>query len=208
MNVKKTEGSERNNGNLPSVSKSATLRLPYYLRTLRYLLELNIFRISSTELAEYMGTTASQIRQDLSSFGLYGHKGYGYDVNSLYTSMLDIAGVRDEYSAVIFGTREMIDMLTARPVFVRQGVALKKTFEPSRESLGELYRYCTENKIDIIVLATETQFTKEAIEVIKKLDVKGVWNFSDVKLDLDIPVKNIWIDDSLMTLCFEINRNS
>lgn len=184
-----------------------TLRLPYYLRTLRGMLEENIYRISSTELAKAMNLTASQIRQDLSAFGASGLKGYGYDVNTLYTSILDIAGVRDEYSAVILGTAEMITMLTSRPVFTRQGVALKNTFEVSENAiLTKFEEYCKSNKIDIIVLATEKDFTKEAVEIIKNLDVKGIWNFSDVKLDLDIPVKNIWIDDSLMTLCFEISR--
>lgn len=189
------------------VSKSATLRLPFYLRTLRGLMEDNVFRISSTQLSKQMNLTASQIRQDLLSFGVSGLKGYGYDVKTLYTSIMDIAGVRDEYSAVILGTKEMITMLTSRPVFTRQGVALKKTFETSDiSSLKDFESYCTKNTVDIVVLATESHFTKSALDIIKKINIKGVWNFSDRKLDLDIPVKNIWIDDSLMTLCFEISR--
>ena len=192
-----------------NISKSTPLRLPYYLRTLRGLLEKNQYRISSNELAELMDLNASQIRQDLSALGASGLKGYGYDVKTLYTSILDIAGVREEYSAVILGTKEMITMLTARPVFTKQGVALKKTFETaSPEVLREFEEYCRNNATDIIVLATELSFTKEAVNIIKRLNIKGIWNFSDVKLDLDIPVKNIWIDDSLMTLCFEISRNN
>ena len=189
------------------VSKSATLRMPFYLRTLRGLLEDNVFRVSSTQLASLMNLTASQIRQDLLSFGVSGLKGYGYDVKTLYTSILDIAGVRDDYSAVILGTKEMITMLTSRPVFTRQGVALKKTFVTDDISvLADFEDYCKQNPVDIIVLATELQYTKAAVDIIKRIDVKGIWNFSDRKLDLDIPVKNIWIDDSLMTLCFEISR--
>ena len=77
-----------------TISKSTTIRLPYYLRTLRSLLEQNIYRVSSTELAKNMNMTASQIRQDLASLGAFGLKGYGYDINTLYTSILDIAGIR------------------------------------------------------------------------------------------------------------------
>ena len=201
------KSSAKKNTEAFTVSKSTTLRLPYYLRTLRGLLENGTYRVSSTELAKYMNLTASQIRQDLSALGASGLKGYGYDVKTLYTSILDIAGVREEYSAVILGSKEMITMLTARPVFTKQGVALKKTFEVSEMAvLDEFETYCTQNNIDIVVLATENIFTEKAVEIIKKLNVKGVWNFSDVKLNLDIPVKNIWIDDSLMTLCFELSR--
>jgi redox-sensing transcriptional repressor len=158
-------------------------------------------------MAKKMNLTASQIRQDLAAFGASGLKGYGYDVQTLYTSILDIAGVREEYSAVILGTQEMIDMLTVRPVFTKQGVALKNTFVTNSEQVLEAFKkYCTENTIDIIVLATEDSYTKSAVKIIKQLDIKGVWNFSDVKLELDIPVKNIWIDDSLMTLCYDIGH--
>ena len=192
-----------------TVSKSTAQRMPYYLRTLRELLKNNENRISSNKLAKLMGYTASQIRQDLSSFGAFGLKGYGYDVKTLYTSMLDIAKVRDEYSAVILGTKEMIAMLTSRPVFSRQGVALKNTFATNDLSvLQDFENYCKTNSIDIIVLATEQEYTTKAVEIIKQLDIKGVWNFSDLKLELDIPVKNIWIDDSLMTLCYEIGQQN
>ena len=208
MTNQKKNNNVRKFNNNSSVSKSTTLRLPYYLRTLRQLLENNVFRVSSPVLAQMMNLHSSQVRQDLSSFGASGLKGYGYDVNSLYTLMLDIACVRDEFSAIVFGTDEMITMLTSRPVFIKQGVALKKTFSSSNENgIKDFQEYCNSNKVDIVVLATENNYTKEAVEIIKHLDIKGVWNFSDVKITLDIPVKNIWIDDSLMTLCYEISQN-
>ena len=156
-----------------------------------------------------MNLHSSQVRQDLAAFGASGLKGYGYDVQTLYTSILDIAGVREEYSAVILGTKEMITMLTSRPVFTKQGVALKNTFVTDSESALENFKkYCQNNTVDIVVLATVENYTDEAVEIIKQLDIKGVWNFSDVKLELDIPVKNIWIDDSLMTLCYDIGHRN
>jgi redox-sensing transcriptional repressor len=207
VNRKIAKKTLNNNTDSVGVSKSMTMRLPFYLRTLRGLLENNSYRTSSTELSKLMNLTASQIRQDLSAFGVSGLKGYGYDVKTLYTSILDIAGVRDEYSAVILGTKEMITMLSARPLFIKQGVALKNTFETTDFSvLKNFENYCKNNSVDIVVLATEDTFTKKAVEIIKTLDIKGIWNFSDIKLDLAIPVKNIWIDDSLMALCFELNR--
>lgn len=196
-----------NNTEKTKASKSTIARLPYYLRTLRLSLEKNEYRISSTQLAKKMNMTPSQIRQDLASLGAFGLKGYGYDVKTLYTSILDIAGVRDEYSAVILGEEEMVNMLTSRPVFIKQGVALKKTFITKEFGiLTEFENYCKTYSPDIVVLATNSIFTDKAVEIIKKLNIKGLWNFSNVKLRLHIPVKNIWIDDSLMTLCYEIGR--
>ncbi|HPZ00748.1 MAG TPA: winged-helix domain-containing protein, partial [Clostridiales bacterium] len=59
-------------------------RLPRYYRFLGTLQEQGIVRISSRELAERMGLSASQIRQDLNCFGGFGQQGYGYNIDSLH----------------------------------------------------------------------------------------------------------------------------
>ena len=64
------------------VSKAVIRRLPRYYRFLGELLKTGTERISSRELAEKMGLTASQIRQDLNCFGGFGQQGYG-DITSL-----------------------------------------------------------------------------------------------------------------------------
>ena len=67
-----------------SVSMSVIKRLPRYYRFLGELKKNNITRISSKELSQRMGFTASQIRQDLNCFGGFGQQGYGYNVQYLY----------------------------------------------------------------------------------------------------------------------------
>ena len=62
------------------VSEAVIKRLPRYYRHLSQLLEGNIDRISSNELAQRMHITASQVRQDLNNFGGFGQQGYGYNV--------------------------------------------------------------------------------------------------------------------------------
>ena len=57
------------------VSMSVVKRLPKYYRYLNDLSERGFEKISSKELADLMGLTASQIRQDLNSFGAYGQQG-------------------------------------------------------------------------------------------------------------------------------------
>jgi len=62
---------------------SVIRRLPRYYRFLNHLKKTGINRISSKELSEKMGFTASQIRQDLNCFGGFGQQGYGYIVEQL-----------------------------------------------------------------------------------------------------------------------------
>ncbi|MEE0252924.1 MAG: winged-helix domain-containing protein, partial [Acutalibacteraceae bacterium] len=60
------------------VSMSVIRRLPRYYRFLGELLRTGVERVSSRELSNLMGLTASQIRQDLNCFGGFGQQGYGY----------------------------------------------------------------------------------------------------------------------------------
>ena len=65
------------------ISDSVIKRLPRYYRFLGELKAAGLTRISSRELSERMGLTASQIRQDLNCFGGFGQQGYGYHIEQL-----------------------------------------------------------------------------------------------------------------------------
>lgn len=75
------------------ISISVIKRLPRYYRFLQSLKENGIVRISSKELANRMGLTASQIRHDFNCFGGFGQQGYGYNVPELHTKIGEILGV-------------------------------------------------------------------------------------------------------------------
>ena len=65
------------------VSLPVIKRLPKYYRHLTNLSVDGKEKISSSELAHMMGTTASQVRQDFNCFGGFGQQGIGYKVDVL-----------------------------------------------------------------------------------------------------------------------------
>ena len=65
------------------IPQAVITRLPRYYRYLRQLVDKGEYRISSLALSRLMGTTASQIRQDLNYFGGFGQQGYGYNTKNL-----------------------------------------------------------------------------------------------------------------------------
>ena len=83
------------------ISMAVIKRLPRYYRYLSDLLRMDITKISSKELSQRMGITASQIRQDLNCFGGFGQQGYGYNVESLFNEIGNILGVNDKFNVVI-----------------------------------------------------------------------------------------------------------
>ena len=58
------------------VSSVVVKRLPKYYRYLGQINDKGIIRVSSGELSEITGLTASQIRQDLNHFGDFGQQGF------------------------------------------------------------------------------------------------------------------------------------
>ena len=89
------------------ISMSVVRRLPRYYRFLYDLKENGVTRISSRELSQRMGLTASQIRQDLNCFGGFGQQGYGYMVEQLYREIGHILGMDRLSNTVLLGAGNM-----------------------------------------------------------------------------------------------------
>ena len=218
----KTDGSRRE-GNRDEVSPAVIKRLPRYFRYLRELLRNDILRISSGELSKLMHVTASQIRQDLNCFGGFGQQGYGYNVKYLYGKISEILGVTQNYSAVIIGAGNLGRALASSPIFEKRGVKLTALFDVDPDVIGTeisgytvlsmdtLEKYTSENPVDIAVLTTPKEVVRETAERLAALGVKGIWNFASREIELpgsDVIIENVHMGDSLMTLCYEINRKN
>ena len=85
------------------ISKAVIKRLPRYRRYLGELKKKGVEKISSKDLSELIGYTASQIRQDLNNFGGFGQQGYGYSVANLYDEIGNILGLNKTYEIVVVG---------------------------------------------------------------------------------------------------------
>ena len=203
-----------------TVSAAVIKRLPRYFRYLRMLLNENKLRISSNDLAELMGVTASQIRQDLNCFGGFGQQGYGYNVTYLYGKISEILGVHENYQAIIIGAGRLGQALAASPVFTKRGVEVCALFDVSPEVIGkeidgrpvlnidEMKSFVESNVVDIAVLTLPYEYAENAVEQIKSMGIKGIWNFTSHDMDHipGVTVQNVHMGDSLMMLCYDIRN--
>lgn len=205
------------------VSSAVIKRLPRYHRYLGELLAEGQLRISSAELSRIMNVTASQIRQDLNCFGGFGQQGYGYNIKYLYGKISELLGVTEGYRAVIVGAGNLGRALASTNMFRRRGVTRLALFDSNEELVGgeiygipvlhidELYSFCQENRVDIGVLTVPKSAACEVAKTMAAAGVKGLWNFANMELELDVEgviVENIHLGDSLMTLCYEIKELS
>jgi len=202
------------------ISQAVIGRLPRYFRYLGELKDDGIERISSQELSAIMKVTASQIRQDFNNFGGFGQQGYGYKVEYVYEEIGKILGLHKTHNLIIIGAGNLGQALANYMNFERRGFLFRGIFDNNPVLFGkkirdlevrpmeELETFVKENEIDIAVLTIPKTSALEVAERLARQDIKGIWNFAHIDLNLpkEIQVENVHLSDSLMKLTYNINR--
>lgn len=203
-----------------NISAPVIKRLPRYYRFLGELLDKDVTRISSRELSEKMGLTASQIRQDLNCFGGFGQQGYGYSVPTLYNEIGHILGLDHSYKAILIGAGNLGKAVAVHMSFEKRGFQLTGIFDndPAKTgtvirglpvtNLDNLEKFCSENKPDAAIFCVPKTAAQGLAERLYRLGIKNFWNFSHYDLSIhydDIIVENVHLNDSLMILCYKIS---
>lgn len=201
-----------------SISIAVIKRLPKYHRYLRELLANEVERISSKELSDIIGFTASQIRQDLNNFGGFGQQGYGYDVKNLFKEINGILGLDKTYNTIIIGAGNLGHALANYNCFNNFGYQLKAIFEINPRLVGmkianaEVYdidlleKFISNNSVDIAIVCTNAASAQKITNRLEKTNINAIWNFApvDVKVKGDIEVQNVHLIDNLLTLTYFI----
>lgn len=201
------------------VSIAVVKRLPRYYRYLYDLLKENVTRISSKELSQNMGITASQIRQDLNCFGGFGQQGYGYNVHVLYNEIGNILGANKNYQAIIIGAGNMGRALANYRNFEKRGYEINGIFDVDMNVIGQKINgivvmpidkmddFIKNNNTQIAILTVPHEYTKDVAERAAKAGIKALWNFSAIDLQIpDVVVENVHLSDSLMVLGYRLKE--
>lgn len=203
-----------------NVSMAVIKRMPKYYRYLGELVKNDVDRISSKELGEKIGFTASQIRQDLNNFGDFGQQGYGYNVKELHNQIGAILGVGKEYNAVLIGAGNIGQAIANYSRFTDIGLGITAIFDANPKLVGmrirdveikdidELKGYLEENYIDMGILCVPRINAQKVCDVLVNGGVRGIWNFAPI--DLHVPetvkVENVHLSESLLTLVYQMNK--
>ena len=204
-----------------AISNSVIKRMPRYYRFLGELVNQEITRISSRELSERMGLTASQIRQDLNCFGGFGQQGYGYNVNALHDEIGKILGVNKNYKTILVGAGNLGRAVATHMNFEKRGCSLIGIFDIRNEIMGteiagvkvqnmdNIEEFCHEHHPVIAIFSLPKTAAQEIADKLIKLGIRAFWNFShyDLKVDYtDIAVENVHLGDSLLTLTYNVKQ--
>lgn len=203
-----------------NISMSVIRRLPRYYRFLSDLIDNGVMRISSRELSDKMGLTASQIRQDLNCFGGFGQQGYGYMVEQLQKEIGNILGLSHSYRSILIGAGNLGRAVATHMSFEARGFTLSGIFDKSPDLIGtdirgfpvqdiqNLEEFCNKTRPAMAVLCVPRDSVAALADRMYALGIKNYWNFSHYDLAIKFPdviVENVHMSDSLMTLCYRIS---
>lgn len=205
------------------ISASTIRRLSGYVRVLDDLVQQGDEIASSKELAERTGVTSAQVRKDLSHFGSFGRRGYGYEVDSLRTAIRGILGLSRRWRVAIVGAGNVGTALSSYKEFRARGFDVVAVFDnaPERigqrlgddlviEPMGRFAEIARERAVEIGVIATPARAAQEAADVVVGGGVKALLNFAPRKLTVPrgVTLRDVNLAVELESLAFALRAGT
>lgn len=201
-----------------NVSDSTIRRLSLYLRLLREVEGMGQETISSVELAERAGTTAAQVRKDLSVFGSFGKRGLGYDASELRRELREILGLNRTWRVALVGAGKIGSALITYSNFQRRGFHIEAVFDVDPVKIGSrlgdrevlddagLERVLVEEEIDIVVVAVPASAAQKVVDRVTEAGVQAVLNFAParVRVPEGVALRNVDMVLELEGLAFAL----
>ena len=207
MKLKKTEISDR-----------VVQRLTEYLSILK---EVRKYEdgINSIELSKIMDTTSAQVRKDLSTFGEFGVRGKGYDIDKLIEIIEDILGINKVNDLIVVGYGKMGEMITSNSKVMGKGFRIVGVFDNDPQKIDqeisgnlkiqnvdevEDFIKNSSNKVETAILSVVKGQAQTAAEKLVKNGIKAILNMTTYKLELpkNVVVVNMDISAKLQELNF------
>jgi redox-sensing transcriptional repressor len=205
---------------MPRISESTVRRLSHYDRVLEEVQAEGKRMISSHRLAEREGITSAQVRKDLSTFGSFGRRGLGYNVERLRGEIHAILGLDRRWRVALVGAGNIGSALVAYRGFEKQGFDIVAVFDRESARIGQKLGAHTVHDIatlpaaargagfEIGVVATPIQAAQEVADALVAAGVRGILNFAPRKLFVPPPVtlRNVDMAIEFESLSFAITQ--
>jgi redox-sensing transcriptional repressor len=179
-------------------------RLPVYLRGLLFLSD-HKQNISSRNLADFISVNDSQIRKDFSYFGAFGTPGVGYDIRKLIRQIKKMLNLSVSHKAALVGAGNLGSAILAYPGFRMYGFDIAAAFDNDPKKIGReinnvriedisSLRTLERRKISLAIIAVPRDAAQQTADALVKAGVKGILNFSPLRITAPKKVKVITID--------------
>ncbi|MBN2582814.1 MAG: redox-sensing transcriptional repressor Rex [Planctomycetes bacterium] len=177
-----------------TIPKATMSRISLYLHEVEQWQQQGHEKISSQQLAEILGLTATQVRKDLTHFGQFGRPGVGYHCGELIRQLRLILGTDRVRHVALVGCGNLGRALATYPRFEKRGFSIVAVFDNDPRKIGRkvgphkvqdmshLSAVCRQKDITLAILAVPAAAAQDVADRLVAAGVYGILNFAIVGL--------------------------
>lgn len=198
--------------------KATAKRLPQYYRLFKLLVDEQVTRTNSQLISEKIGVDAATIRRDFSLFGELGRRGYGYETRALRDFFGELLGQDQETHIALVGVGNLGRALINYEFQNRNKMRVTQAYDvPENPLVGtttstgvpiydiaDFSKNIKDSKIKTAIISVNKENAQEVADILVKSGIKGILNFSPLRLQVpeDVVVQSIDLTKELQTLLF------
>jgi len=196
-------------------------RLSLYLRFLEDFERSGVTSVASGALAERGGTTAAQVRKDLSYLGSFGKRGLGYSVAELTGVLRGVLGLDTVWRVALLGAGRIGTALFEYEPFRARGFNITTVIDNDPRKVGtclgditirgedELEQALCQESIDLVIVAVPVPVAQALVERVVAVGVKAILNYAPTQLRLpdDVALRNVSMLVELEGLSYSLARS-
>ena len=207
---------------MSNIERKIITRLYQYRKSLQRLHKIGFVKVFSENLADAVGVSSAQVRQDFSVFGLSGNKRGGYSVEFLIKELDERLGKDRPQSVVIIGAGNIGKALMNYKGFELEGIKVVALFDTDESKINhnasipilpfsEVKEFIQQKNIQIAIIAVPDVYAQQVLDEIVKAGIRGVLNFAPIKLNVpseDFVIKNFDVQLELETVMYLVNSQN
>jgi redox-sensing transcriptional repressor len=169
-------------------------RLPSYLHIIRQIQREGGDYVSGTLIAQELNLEPIQVRKDLAITGITGKPKRGYAVEALIGTIEQFLGWNVPRDAILVGVGNLGAALLGYQEFRFHGLKIIAAFDKNPEKIGTTVHGVPVLPADTMntrirgfgattaLLTVPSPFAQETADVLVAAGIRGIWNFTNVKL--------------------------
>ncbi|WP_432776995.1 redox-sensing transcriptional repressor Rex [Brevibacillus gelatini] len=198
------------------ISEAVVRRLPIYLRYLSYLQQNEVTTVSSQQMGKNLDVNPAQIRKDLATFGDFGKKGIGYDVNYLVEKIRQILKLTEEVRVALVGAGHLGHAISNYNAYLKDNMRIAAIFDNDPAKLGkevagipiqpmdELAKTIPEKQIKLAIITVPASAAQSVCDLLTQAGIKGILNFAPttIRANKDVRIHYADVTSNLQSLAY------
>lgn len=202
--------------NNKKISPAAISRLFTYLREVTEFVNMNIRKVSSSDLGDRLNLSDAQVRKDLGHFGQFGVSGSGYNTKQLKAALEKILGKDKQWNIVVVGVGCLGSALMSYSGFNRHGLKIAAALDTDDNKIGNYLEgikiqsmdqaglVIKQKAVSIAIITVPASQAQIAADKLIESGIICILNFAPIALNVPntVMVKNVDLSRELETLSY------